>query len=202
MYQPYCSVQSSNGVIEALEEHYSFKFFTRQEVETNFFDNVDCVCFPGGFGDAGKFDFLLRQNKPYVIDYIQQGGKYLGICMGSYWAGPHYFNITKHITIEQYITRPTADTRRPHAKQMPVQWNNQPETMFFYDGPTFIGDKFVTISTYPNNDPMAIIQNNIGLIGCHPEATPYWYQQYSWMKGKWTDNRLLLKQFVDCLIEV
>jgi hypothetical protein len=83
-----------------------------------------------------------------------------------------------------------------------VQWNNQPETMFFYDGPTFIGDKFVTISTYPNNDPMAIIQNNIGLIGCHPEATPYWYQQYSWMKGKWTDNRLLLKQFVDCLIEV
>lgn len=202
MYQPYCSIQSGNGVIEALEDYYTFKIFTRQEVETGFFDNVDCVCFPGGFGDAGKFDFLLNHNKHHVIDFVQRGGKYLGICMGSYWAGPHYLDILQNIKVEQYITRPNTDTRRPHAKHLDVMWNRHPHKMFFYDGPTFIGNNFIKWSTYGNGDPMAIVQNNIGLIGCHPEATPYWYEQYSWMKTKWIDNRPLLKQFVDHLIAV
>ena len=59
--------------------------------------------------------------------------------------------------------------------------------MFFYDGCALVGDrrKFETISTYANGDPMAIIQKNIGLIGCHPESEQFWYDSYSWMKDKW-----------------
>jgi len=49
---------------------------------------------------------------------------------------------------------------------------------------------------------MAITQNNIGLIGCHPESEQFWFDSYSWMKGKYhsgTHHRLLL-EFADALI--
>lgn len=200
MYQPYCSVQSGNGVMEALEQHFKFKIFTRQEVERDFFDNVDCVCFPGGLGDAKKFDFLLKDNKKHIIDYVNNGGKYLGICMGSYWAGSEYFDLLNGTDVVQYITRPNTDTRRPHAKHLDVVWNNRSEKMFFYDGPTFVGGRYQTIGSYMNGDPMAIVQNNLGLIGCHPEATPYWYSEYSWMKGKWINQHHLLRDFVERLL--
>lgn len=201
MYQPYCSVQSGNGVIEALERHFTFKIFTRQEVERNFFDDVDCVCFPGGFGDAKKFDFLLKHNKDRVIDFVKNGGKYLGVCMGSYWADREYFDLLDRVSVEQYITQPNTDTRRPHAKHIDVTWNGSSEKMFFYDGPTFIGNNCDVVSRYMNGNPMAIVQDNLGLIGCHPEAVPFWYDEYSWMKGKWIDQRHLLLKFTQDLLE-
>ena len=59
--------------------------------------------------------------------------------------------------------------------------------MFFYDGCALVGDatKFQTIATYANGDAMAIRQNNIGLIGCHPESEQFWYDSYSWMRGRY-----------------
>jgi len=90
---PRCSVQSANGIIQALGRHYSFKIFSKSAVEDDFFDGVDMVAFPGGFGDADTFQTILKPNKKNVVDFVQQGGRYLGICMGAYWAGSHYFDI-------------------------------------------------------------------------------------------------------------
>ena len=33
VHQPMCSIQSNNGIINALSEYYNFKIFTKQEVE-------------------------------------------------------------------------------------------------------------------------------------------------------------------------
>jgi hypothetical protein len=73
--------------------------------------------------------------------------------------------------------------------------------MFFYDGCALVGDtgKFTTISTYANGDPMAIIQGNVGLIGCHPEAEEFWYDSYTWLQGKYTSKHNLLLDFVNQL---
>jgi hypothetical protein len=46
---------------------------------------------------------------------------------------------------------------------------------------------------------MAIIQENIGLIGCHPEAESFWYDSYSWMQGKYISKHSLLLDFVNTL---
>jgi len=46
---------------------------------------------------------------------------------------------------------------------------------------------------------MAVIQNNIGCIGCHPEAEPFWYDSYTWMRGKYASKHNLLLDFVDQL---
>ena len=195
--QPYCSIEGYNGIIHALESKYKFKLFTKQVVEDNFFNDVDAVMFGGGIGDADSFKHLLRHNKDAVLQFISNGGKYLGICMGGYWAGSEYFNLLKGCDTVQYITRPNTDTRRPHAKDLDVMWQDNKEKMFFYDGFAVTDGNYEVVSQYMNGDPMAIIQNNIGIVGCHPEATEHWYSSYSWMKGKYVSKHHLLLDFVN-----
>lgn len=205
IYDPKCSVQCGNGMINALSEHYDFRLFSKNEMEGGFFDDFDIVAFPGGIGDSDSFDTLLNKNKKAVYKFLERGGKYLGICMGAYWAGKHYFNILDDVDAVQYITRPGTDTHRPHAKNIPVVWEGQEEKMFFYDGCALIGNnyKFETIATYSNGDPMAIIQNNIGLIGCHPESEQFWYEQYTYLRGHYHNGKHhnLLLEFVNKLME-
>lgn len=201
VHDPKCSVQSVNGIIKALGAFYNFKIFSTNLLEDNFFDDVDIVAVPGGFGDASSFERAFKHNGESVKQFVKGGGKYLGICMGAYWAGSHYFNMLKEVDAVQYITRPNTDTRRPHAKDIDIIWNGHPNRMFFYDGCALVGNtnKFKTIATYANGDAMAIIQDNIGLIGCHPESDLFWYDSYSWMRGKYSSKHDLLLEFVNTL---
>jgi len=204
VYDPKCSVQSNNGIIKALDGHYHFKLFSKNEVEDGFFNNVDAVVVPGGFGDADSYDSLFKYNGRAVKKYIKSGGRYLGICMGAYWASSLYLNILDNVEAVQYLKRPGTDTRRPHAKNINISWRGEPMNMFWYDGCALIGDgDKEVIATYSNGDAMAIIQNRIGLIGCHPESEQFWYDSYSWMNGKYhngTHHKLLL-DFVNELME-
>ena len=203
IYDPKCSVQSGNGVIQALSPYYNFKLFSKNCLEDVFFDDVDMIVVPGGFGDADTFKQLFKNNSDSVRRFIADGGRYLGICMGAYWAGSHYLNVLDSVDAVQYLTRPGTDTRRPHAKHISVVWRGQPDHMFWYDGCALIGDqtKFNTVATYANGDAMAIIQNKIGLIGCHPEADKFWYDGYSWMRRHWTGgHHAQLVEFADQLM--
>ena len=201
---PYCSTQSCNGIIEALSPKYNIRLFTKHEVENGFFDKVDAICFGGGFGDSDSWNHLFVRNGDSIRSFVHGGGKYIGICMGGYFAGSEYFNILRHgVDTVQYIKRPNTDTRRPHAKHLEVDWNGKRERMFFYDGFAVTGNErnFETYARYMNGDPMAIIQDNVGIIACHPEATEYWYSEYSWMKGKYINHHNLLLEFVDRLMK-
>lgn len=203
---PKCSVQSGNGIMKALGEYYNFKLFSKNELEDNFFEGVDIVAVPGGFGDSDSYDTLLKHSANRIREFVSKGGRYLGICMGAYWAGKDYFNILDKVDAVQYLKRPNTCTRRPHAKNMPVVWKGQPCNMFWYDGCALVeGDMspYETIATYSNGDNMAIIQNRIGLIGCHPESEKFWYDSYSWMRGKYHQGQhhTLLLEFVNSLMQ-
>jgi len=204
LYDPKCSIQSGNGIIKALQNNYNFKIFGINELEDDFFDGVDMIAVPGGIGDASSFTRAFKYSGEQVKKFIANGGAYLGICMGAYWAGKNYFGILDDVDAVQYITQPGADTRRPHAKAIDVIWNQHPERMFFYDGCALVGDttKFNTVATYANGDAMAITQGRIGLIGCHPESEPHWYKSYSWLTGQYHNGQhhTLLLDFVNELI--
>jgi hypothetical protein len=188
----------------ALSKYYDFKIFTKHRVESDFFDDVQITAFPGGLGDSDSYESLFKENGKTIKQFVRRGGKYLGICMGGYWAADHYFNLLDGIHAEQYIKRPNTDTRRPHAKNQQVLWNGEEQRMFFYDGPAFTGPGLARseiVSLYPNGDPMALIQDNIGVIGCHPESAPHWYNTYSWMKPHYHngEHHKLLLEFTDQL---
>jgi glutamine amidotransferase-like uncharacterized protein len=203
VHQPKCSVQSGNGIIQSLGQYYNFKIFTKHELEDDFFDDVDIVAVPGGIGDSDAFEYLMRINGQRIRNFVASGGRYLGVCMGAYWADTDYLGLLDNVRVIQYIRSPGTDTRRPHAKEMPVDWNGKATSMYFYDGCTYTGlGRYHTVASYPNGDPMAIIQDRIGLIGCHPEANWNWYDSYSWMRRMWHGGRhSYLLEFVDQLIQ-
>jgi glutamine amidotransferase-like uncharacterized protein len=198
---PKCSIQSINGIISALGNN-KYKIFTKHEVEDNFFDDVDIVCIPGGVGDADSYDYSLIRHAPAIRKHVERGKKYIGICMGAYWADSLYLNLLPEIKIEQYIKQPSSCTHRPHAKAMEIMWRGSKEKMYFYDGCTFKGSNFDTIASYPNGMPAAIVKDNIGLIGIHPESEEVWYHYHSWMKRHWHggSHHSLLRDFVFNLV--
>jgi hypothetical protein len=125
--------------------------------------------------------------------------------MGAYWAGSRYFDLLDRLDAVQYIKRPTAEIRRSYGTVADIEWLGYREKMFFYDGCTFVGSgNYDMIAKYTNDEPMAIIQGNIGIIGCHPESEEFWYETpYQYINKYWhhgVHHNLLLK-FVDRLME-
>ena len=88
-----CSIESVNGIMKALAPTYNIRVFTKHKLPEDFFDDVELVVFPGGVGDASSFGSLLKANLDDVKKFLSLGGKYLGICMGAYWADKYYFDI-------------------------------------------------------------------------------------------------------------
>jgi len=193
-------------MIQALSPKYDIELFGTEECNPSRLREVDIVAFPGGIGDYSSYDtFFRRKAENAVADFVSNGGGYLGICMGAYWAGSNWFDILDGVDTTQYIKQPTADIRRSYGTVAPVLWNGQVENMFFYDGCAIIGDetKFHTVARYANGDPMAIIQGKIGIIGCHPESMDFWYQHpYEYISKHWHrgHHHKLLLDFVNELM--
>ena len=181
MRHPECSEDCAFAMVHALSSEYQIRIFTEEELDdATFFSNLDVIAFPGGIGDSDSYpNFFTRRRANRVAEFISGGGHYLGICMGAYWAGKRYFDILDSVEPVQYIKQPNADVRRSYGTVASVTWKNQQEMMYFYDGCAMVGneERFKVVARYANNDPMAIIQGRIGLIGCHPEAPEYWFQK-------------------------
>ena len=197
LHHPICSADSVNGVMAALSSHARIKIFTKNKVADGFFNDVDLVVFPGGDGEATAFRSALKDNLNDVRGFMQRGGKYLGICMGAYWADAYYFNLLQGTRCVQYIKRPRADIRSSYGTVAAVNWQGQDKRMYFYDGPTYVGGAFHTLASYANGDPMAVVQGSVGLIGCHLESQQHWYSKKV-LQPHWHQNthHRLLWQFV------
>ena len=197
LHHPICSADSVNGVIAAMSSLARIKIFTKHKVADGFFNDVDLVVFPGGDGEATAFRSALKDNLNDVRGFMQRGGKYLGICMGAYWADAYYFNLLQGTRCVQYIKRPRADIRSSYGTVAAVNWQGQDKRMYFYDGPTYVGGAFHTLASYANGDPMAVVQGSVGLIGCHLESQQHWYDKKV-LQPHWHQNthHRLLWQFV------
>ena len=198
--EPVASESCANGIMEALKG-YRFQLFSKKTFGNVDFSTIDLVAFPGGYGEADLFNRLVKPNAHLITDYMNNGGRFLGICMGAYWADKKYFNLLKDARAVQYITRPRAEIRRSYSTIANVRWGREYQSMYFYDGTAFVGDKFRTVARYANGDPMAILQGRVGLVGCHPESMKHWYKK-PYMREYWHggEHHLLLRHFVDRLM--
>jgi glutamine amidotransferase-like uncharacterized protein len=178
IHNPQCETECALGMVAGLVRDFDIRTFGLDNLTPRFLSKLDAVCFPGGMGDADDFDNIFEDKHIWAVqDYVADGGKYLGICMGAYWAGPDYFDITTDLVIGQYIERATSDIDTDGATVATIRWLDNLDYMYFYDGCAIIGDDIDVYATYDNGDAMAAIQGNVGMIGCHPEAQPYWYAE-------------------------
>jgi glutamine amidotransferase-like uncharacterized protein len=196
-------------MITALSPHYHVKVFSIADDLNYVLSQSDCVAFPGGIGDSDSYyKFFKRRHGNAIADFVSDGGKYLGICMGQYWAGSNYFDILEGIDVTQYIKRPTAEIKRSYGTIAEITYESDfsKDKMFFYDGGavvlTDIRATYQVQARYRNGDPMALIQNNVGIIGCHPESEMLWYNMYPYIKNHWHQGRhhKWLLEFVDKLM--
>jgi len=208
MHHPECSQECCNAIINVLSSNYNIRLFSEDDIlNTNFFSDISLIIFPGGIGDSNSmYRFFSRRTGNRIAEYIENGGHYLGICMGAYWADQWYLDIIDDVRAVQYIKRPNADVRRSYGTVAPVVWNGTPMNMYFYDGCALIGDesKFKVIARYANGDPMAIIKGRVGLIGCHPESSKFWYEKpWDYINEHWHngEHHKLLLEFVNELME-
>ena len=203
-HEPYCSQDCCAGITAALGVSHTITRIGMRDLNLGFLKKFDLVIFPGGRGEASQFHSLLHRHIQTLHDYMDQGGRYLGICMGAYWADAYYFNLLNSIKCAQYITRPRTEIRRSYPTLAHINWQGQNHKMYFFDGCTFVGDftKTTIMATYANGDPMAIIQGAVGLIGCHPESEAHWYHSKA-LKSAWHDFRhhTLLLNFVAQLLD-
>ena len=203
IHHPECSVQSAHGILKSLSPKYEIDFFGNNEISDTRFNKCDLIAFPGGIGDSNSWHRIVGPRADIIRNQVEKRKRYLGICMGAYWAGPHYFNICPTIQTLQYIKRRKSDIRRSFATVTTITWQGQDYEMFFYDGCSLVGDgkTYEVIAKYSNGDAAAIIQGRIGLIGPHPESDSYWYNK-AYLQPHWHEyqhNKLLLG-FVDSLM--
>ena len=202
-HHPLCSRQCATAVASVLARDHDVSLIGLSDITPAGLEGFDLLVMPGGEGDAQRFHSLFALRRDFVSSFVQRGGAYLGICMGAYWGGRNYFGLLPQTECVQYIIRPRAEIRRSFKTTMRVEWEGASDSMFFYDGCTFLsgGDSFDVIARYSNGDPMAIISNRVGLIGCHPESAKDWYDTPSlipqWHQGRHHD---LLREFVARLI--
>jgi hypothetical protein len=181
IHDPQCETECALGMIEGFVCDFDIRTFGLNELNYEFLLDFDVVCFPGGMGDSDDFyEIFTAEHVQAVQDYVNKAnGKYFGICMGAYWAGSAYFDVVEDLTIGQYIERPTADIDYDGPTVAEIDWGNYTTMMYFYDGCAILGESWDmdTFATYANGDPMAVIQGNVGVIGCHPEALSWWYAE-------------------------
>jgi glutamine amidotransferase-like uncharacterized protein len=205
IHDPQCETECALGMIDGLIRDFDIRTFGINELTLDFLHQFDAVCFPGGMGDADDFDDIFDDEHINAVQtYVYEGGKYFGICMGAYWAGSNYFDITPSLTINQYIERPTGDITTDGPTIADVTWMGIDETMYFYDGCAIVGESWDmdVHATYANSDPMAVIKGNVGIIGCHPEALSWWYTEGG-MDADWytKQHAKLMAQFLLDLVD-
>ncbi|MFJ2585186.1 BPL-N domain-containing protein [Streptomyces sp. NPDC087538] len=143
---------------------------------------------PGG-GTLPSAYRRLRRQRGAVRDFVHDGGRYLGFCLGGYLAGstPGFGLLPGDA--DQYIASPGATVHDERDTVIEVLWRGRPRTVFFQDGPLFVLDESAAaavgariIATYDNGNTAALVarygKGRVAVTGPHPEATPDWYTDH------------------------
>jgi glutamine amidotransferase-like uncharacterized protein len=138
---------------------------------------------PGG-GDSSEL--AARQMRSYnriISDYVRNGGRYLGMCMGGYLAGTPGFDLLPGNSY-QFIASKGASVKSARDTTVQVSWRGKTRHMYFQDGSSFRlgrGATGVTVlARYTNNEIAAMVtrtgRGKVAVAGPHPEAPSSWYQ--------------------------
>jgi phosphoribosylformylglycinamidine (FGAM) synthase-like amidotransferase family enzyme len=218
---PMCSLDCADAVFDVLNMSgkYSAKLvgpssFPYLILSNSTLEQADCLVVPGGLGDADQYDdSFLRTLSPLIKSYLANGGRYMGICAGGYFAGHHYMDILRPSTkAAQYVRRKKSTVNHEDHDVVTVNWDKEERTVYFHDGAAFVPRRWYhrvsgeVVARYKNGDAAALIQKykngKVGVMGPHPEAQKWWFYSQSRITKRWRDcvQHDLLLSFAEKLI--
>ena len=153
----------------------------------------DVYIQPGGGDDMSEAWAAVKGPVMSAItSYVRGGGRYVGICMGSFLAskGDAEDEFDGYDLLSgagwqalDYKERDGATVTDMDQTLVTVDWRGQPKDIFFQGGPSFapVDDEGegTVLATYSNGDAAAIVvpygRGKVGVTGPHPEASASWY---------------------------
>ncbi|CAF3729501.1 unnamed protein product [Rotaria sp. Silwood1] len=157
------------------------------DVNTNTLSAAQLYIQPGG-GDLDEAWPHVRRYASPIRDYVRNGGKYLGFCLGAYLAGtePGFGLLPGRGQTDQYITSKGAVVTSEIDTVVPLFWRGMLRHVYFQDGTRLMIDRTAApaeiLAVYTNGEIAAAVQNygkgRVGMVGPHPEANEEWYAMY------------------------
>jgi len=145
----------------------------------------DLYVQPGGGQDIpAALDSLGDARVQAIRDFVAQGGRYLGLCMGAYLADDSNFGLIPY-DLDSEAGRPGFEVAGIADAAVQVVWDGKADSVFYQDGPYFpkpdATSPSSTIATYRNGDVAAARytyeKGVVVLSGPHPEADREWFEK-------------------------
>lgn len=131
-----------------------------------------------------------------VKNYLQNGGRYLGICGGGFMASTGWDENGRHFTPLGIIPAASgAYLPESDSQILPIDWLGKPRQMYYQAGPAFYlqptAEHTRIIAHYADGRVAAFISSygrgKVAVSGPHPEAAPSWI--YGTANGdSWTSS--------------
>ncbi|GIZ36950.1 hypothetical protein CKM354_000041500 [Cercospora kikuchii] len=156
---------------------------------------VDLYAQPGG-DDLDDAFVEMRKYRAPIREFVSNGGRYLGVCLGAYLAGhtPGFGLLPKHADTDSECEQKTAQVKNDDDTIIQVDWKwsagpkagqtTKDRWIYFQEGAVIQGfrpsaDAFI-LGRYSKSGGVAASVNRhgkgwVGLIGPHPEATQEWF---------------------------
>lgn len=205
---PATSEGCSESIAALLEDNYKIVYVGPKEdvdVDVQILSRAALYVQPGG-DDLDDSWPHVRQYAKSIRNYVKNGGKYLGICLGGYLAGtePGYDLLPGHGQTDQYITSKGAVITTEIDTVVPVLWRGKQRHIYFQDGTRFELDLEAAptevLAYYTNGQIAAAVQHSgkgrVAMVGPHPEANEEWYEEANLTNP---DGKLSVDLFYDLL---
>ncbi|KAM5446045.1 hypothetical protein MaudCBS49596_006854 [Microsporum audouinii] len=161
-------------------------------------ENIDLYAQPGG-GDLAPAWKLMKEYESVIRDFVANGGRYAGFCLGAYLAGngPGFGILPENCDTDAEIEQFGAQVKDESDTVIQLDWNFQAgerkgeqdkgRWMYFQEGANIDiakGSPAVIVATYSSNGDIAASvtpfqKGWVGLIGPHPEADEDWYDEFN-----------------------
>lgn len=142
----------------------------------------------------------MKRYKPIIRDFVQNGGRYIGFCLGAYLAGhdPGFDLLSPKDDADEEVSQPGAQvTDDEEDTVIQIDWTfttgprkgqtEHKRWLYFQDGAMFDvakGSKAQVLGRYSSNGDVAAMLTSfgagwVGLVGPHPEADESWCESCS-----------------------
>ncbi len=140
--------------------------------------SADLYAQPGGDGGPTQAFKNPTQDINTIKEWVKGGGRYLGICLGGYYAGSWVFNMLPG-DADNYASSSGSDINTTANTIAKVLWRDELRYIFFQDGAYFKLSPGATTATvlarYQANNAIAAMvtaygKGKVGVSGPHPEG--------------------------------
>ncbi len=173
------------------------------QLTPEFLAKAALLAVPGGDLEATVYNSLKTGEAENIKQFVENGGRYLGVCLGAYLAAPKRSSLPGIDVFSGFIY---AHSRNTLARMENITWKDKKTRwVYFQDGPEFEpaeGSKTEVWANYDDGSIAALQQalgkGKVGLMGPHLEADSYWWKDDGLVDPDGEDADLLV-QFVKAL---